>query len=79
MEHATKSKADTLYAEAFSTQRDPRSPEYKAGVYAALKYRYEAKKIDVPYKLGTASADAFFSGLDEGHNIWRRKLDNEGE
>jgi hypothetical protein len=63
---------DELMQEAFdpSRHRDPRSDEYKAGVRAALEYRINCKKISMPYQVGTAQADAFFSGLDEGHRIW---------
>lgn len=51
--------------------RDPRSPEYKAGVLAALKFRLQGHPITLPYPVGTAQADAFFSGLDEGHRLAR--------
>lgn len=62
---------DQLMQEVFSKSRDPRSDEYKAGVRAALEYRIEGKKISMPYPIGAAQADAFLSGLDEGHAIWR--------
>lgn len=62
---------DELVAQAFSTQRDPRSPEYKAGVRAALNYRLNGKRISLPFRIGSAAADAYFSGTDEGHRIWR--------
>ena len=66
-------RADELLRQAFANPRDPRSNEYKAGVLAALRYRIEGAPIAIPYRLGTAPADAFFSGLDEGHRIARRE------
>ena len=62
------SKATQLFDEAFGEPRDPRSPEYKRGVLAALKFRLgEKPAIRCPYQLGTAQADAFYSGTDEGN------------
>lgn len=63
--------AQELYAKAFTGPRDPRSDEYKAGVRAALLYRLDGREIKCPYQMGTAQADAFYSGLDEGHRIFR--------
>jgi len=62
---------DELMTQAFSTPRDQRSPEYKAGVRAALDYRINGKRMSLPFRMGTAAADAYFSGTDEGHRIWR--------
>lgn len=62
-----------LFDAAFNTPRDPRSPEYKAGVMHILRVKTgETEPLPCPYPLGTARADAWFSGTDEGHNIWRR-------
>lgn len=63
---------ETLFHEAFSTPRDPRSDEYKAGVRATLRFRFQGQAVKCPYALGTAQADAFFSGIDEGNLIWRQ-------
>jgi hypothetical protein len=73
---ATKT-AQALFDEAFNTPRDPRSPEYKVGVLAALRFRLgETKTVVIPPwasgRQGTASEDAFFAGVSEGHSIWRR-------
>lgn len=64
---------DQLMETAFGpeTYRDPRSQEYKAGAKAVLAYRVWGTKIECPWPAGTAQADAFFAGLDEGHAIWR--------
>lgn len=69
---APKTIAEQLFDEAFTKPRDPRSPEYKAGVLAALQFRLDRKRIVCSYQLGTSRADVFFSGLDEGHSIYRR-------
>lgn len=68
---------DELMTEAFSVPRDPRSPEYKAGVRAALCLRIDGKRIVDPYPPGTAASDAFYSGTEEGHRIWRREQEKE--
>lgn len=63
---------DQLFSAAFSARRDPRSGEYMDGARAALAYRIEGLRIGQPYQVGTAAADAFASGIAEGHAIWRR-------
>lgn len=62
---------DQLYQTAFFNGRTPRSQEYKAGARMALEHRIERKDIEVPYQVGTAAADAFFAGIEEGKIIWR--------
>lgn len=50
----------------------PRSPEYRNGVLDA--YAYRALGIAIPalrYQIGTAQADAYFSGREHGHALWR--------
>lgn len=67
--------AEILYQEAFSGPRAPRSPEYLAGVLATLKFRLgEAESMPLPYTVGTAQADAWFAGTNEGHRIARDHL-----
>lgn len=44
----------------------PRSQEFKAGFKAGLLSRLAGETINYPYKTGTAAADAYFSGIDEG-------------
>lgn len=66
------SKAKELMDAAFSVAREPRSPEYKAGVLDVLMFRLgEAKTVKCPFEVGTASADAYFAGGIEGHQIFR--------
>jgi hypothetical protein len=62
---------DELMAEAFAPGRDPRSPEYKAGVRSILDWRINGAQPALPYALGTAQADAYFAGQEEGGAIWR--------
>lgn len=62
---------DELIKEAFDRMRTPRSPEYQAGVRAALAWKIEGIHIVNIYHIGTAQADAFFAGLDEGYQIYR--------
>lgn len=64
-------KAEELFTKAFNVPREPRSDAYKRGVMAALIYRFAGIKAQAPYKEGTAELDAFLSGCDEGHRIWR--------
>jgi hypothetical protein len=63
--------ADEIFMGAFSVPRNLRSAEYKHGVLAALKFRLEGVKISAPFPEGTAASDAFYSGVDEGHALWR--------
>lgn len=69
---------EKLMSASFDKPRDPRSDAYKRGVRELLKHRAAGMKYSCPYKLGTAEADAFFSGSDEGNHIWRQHLDSEG-
>jgi hypothetical protein len=62
---------DRLVKAAFSGPRTPRSKEYKAGVRAALEFRMNGAPVREPCPPGTAAYDAFFAGVNEGHDIWR--------
>jgi len=65
-----------LHREAFPAPRDPRSTEYKEGVLAALEFRLvSTDKPRCPYPPGTASADAWFSGTDEGNRRGREYME----
>jgi len=62
--------AQQLFDQAFMEIRTARSPEYKAGVLAHLKYRMlETDECECPYANGTAAADAWLSGIGESWNI----------
>ena len=62
---------DRLFNEAFAPGREPRSAEYKAGVRALLDQRVGRGRLACPYPAGTAQADAFYAGADEGRVLWR--------
>jgi hypothetical protein len=70
---------DQLFDAAFNNARDPRSAEYKAGVRAVLNYRVAGTRIRSAHPMGTAQADAFYAGVDEGHRIWRAHLEAEAQ
>jgi len=63
---------ERLMKAAFDRPRDPRSDAYKLGVRELLANRVLGVPFRCPYKLGTAEADAFFSGSDEGRTIWQQ-------
>lgn len=62
---------DRLFNEAFAPGRAPRSAEYKAGVLVLLDQRVGRGRLVCPYPAGTAQADAFHAGADEGRALWR--------
>lgn len=47
-----------------------KSPEYRQGIEAALKFRFEGARIECPFPAATAQADAFHAAVEEGHAIW---------
>lgn len=79
METRKSEKAVNLSVEAIMAQlfhpsryRTPRSDEYKAGIRAVLEYRIHGVCMTPPpWQVGTAQADAYFAGTDEGHRVWR--------
>lgn len=75
------SKAYEIFDAAFSRPRDPRSDEYRHGVIDVLKHRLRESNEAFgkhQYKLGTAQADAYFAGCDEGHRLAREYLEKVG-
>lgn len=77
LEKANSITVDGLMAAAFDRPREPRSDAYKAGVRDMLTFRINSLATPcsmavAPYKLGTAKADAYFAGHDEGRHIWCR-------
>jgi len=68
---------ERLMIAAFNCPRDPRSDAYVLGVRELLKCKAMGVKFHCRYKPGTAEADAFYSGSDEGNAIWRRHLESE--
>lgn len=66
-----RDRIEAILASAFapSLNRLPRSPEYSEGARAALLQRFVGKPFACPHKEGTAAADAFFAGADEGRRL----------
>lgn len=63
-------KAIEIFEVAFSTPRDSRSEEYKSGVLDVLRFRlHETDSLQCRYEIGTARADAYLAGCDEGHRL----------
>ena len=69
---ATAITVDSLMAAAFDRPREPRSNAYKAGVRAKLSHVFDNVTTAMPYAPGTAEADAFFAGEEEGCVIFAR-------
>lgn len=62
---------EQLMASAFGRPRYPRSEEYTDGCRALLERKVNGVPLKCPYRMGTVQADAWFSGTDEGHLIWK--------
>lgn len=60
------STAQAIFDRAFFSGREPRSQAYRRGVLDMLLARLDGAKLACPFRLGTAEADAYFSGGDEG-------------
>jgi hypothetical protein len=62
---------NSLLSSAFDAglHRTPRSAEYRSGVRAFLLARLGGESLTNPCELGSASADAFYAGMDEGRRI----------
>lgn len=61
--------ADALMADAFPVHRAVKSQQYIHGVRAVLLNRLAGIPIEMPYRPGTASADAWDAGKAEGKLI----------
>jgi len=65
---------ETLMHASFERPRTPRSKAYKQGAQWVLDFRIRGHRPPCPYEAGSAEADAFFAGRDEGNEIWRMYL-----
>jgi len=63
--------ATQLYQKAFHPTRDARSAAYQAGVLDTLNFKESGTELKHPFEPGSAEADAWFAGNQEGHNLWR--------
>lgn len=71
------STAQTIFDNAFPPTRETRSPEYRQGVLDILMYRLGEKNtgfVAGRYLSGTAAADAYYAGCDEGHYLAHEHL-----
>jgi hypothetical protein len=72
--------AREYFDEAFSVPgRTPRSNAYRCGVMNGLISVLEGVLTDMPYKVGTADADAYFAGYTEGRRIGNDAIDSGEE
>lgn len=63
----TTPTAQQVFDKAFQPGRTPRSDAYKRGVFDCLRVRLDGlQRLTCPYEEGTAEADAYFAGADEG-------------
>ncbi|MBL8395937.1 MAG: hypothetical protein JNK99_14525 [Candidatus Accumulibacter sp.] len=61
------SKTEALMQLAFYPGRPARSAAYRAGVRDVLLKRLDGvQDLPFPYQVGSAEADAYLSGMDEG-------------
>jgi hypothetical protein len=61
---------DEMMEEAFLSERDSLSITRAHGIF--LVSRIEARELPaIPYAMGTAKADAYLVGREEGRIIWR--------
>lgn len=54
-----------------------RSPEYWRGALDVLRNRLDGGRVTCPFPEGTAQFDAYFSGNERGHALWRQMQDEE--
>lgn len=67
----TDADIDRLMQDTFGAGRDPRSEQYRKGARTVLECRLLGTPIPpMPYTLGTAAADAYFSGQEEGRAVY---------
>lgn len=72
--------AKQIFDAAFSKPRDVRSIEYKQGVLDILRHRLGEINPDFKigrYIAGSAQADAYWAGADEGHRLAREYINND--
>ncbi|MCY1165280.1 hypothetical protein D9M73_51830 [compost metagenome] len=70
-----KKTAQQIYDQAFAPGRSLRSEAYKRGVMDCLRVSVDGLlREECPYTIGTAEADAWFSGQAEGNALarWER-------
>lgn len=66
---AERLRAERLIGESFPPGSTLKSPEFIAGFRARLYFSFAGDPIANPHTIGTAEADAFFSGIDYGRIV----------
>lgn len=61
---------DQIMEQIFHAHREPRSPEYQAGVRAVFMRNLQRQKVACPHPAGSCAADAFYAGLCEGFAVF---------
>lgn len=76
---AMQERRDRLW-KAAQGPRDPRSPEYMAGIKTTLEWLAGPRdtRLANPHKGGTAQADAWTAGNREAHQRWGWDEDHGG-
>ena len=65
-----KLTAQVVFDKAFEPGREPRSDAYKQGVLACLRVRIDGMElVKCPFPAGTAEADAYYAGVNEGRAL----------
>lgn len=71
---AVEQLVSDVVAVAFGPGRQPRSAEYQAGVRALLLKRTLCRPLVCPHPHGSAQADAWYAGVDEGIALWSSQV-----
>lgn len=71
---AAQQAVNSLMEWLFRPGRDPRSVAYRAGVSDMLLHRLCKQPLKQPYTVGTAEADAWWAGNEEGRHAIRMRL-----
>lgn len=67
---------EQIVAETLDKPGSPkRSHAYRRGMLDTLRFRLEGAPIRCPFLQGTAEFDAYFSGNDRGHGVWRQRAE----
>jgi hypothetical protein len=71
--------AQELFDQAFNVPRERRSEQYKQGCLCILRLKMgEYRSAPCPYPAGSAYADAWLFGAEEGRRIYNRyQFDSE--
>lgn len=71
-QEAAQQVVDSMIAQRLSVGT-ARSNEYVAGIRCVLEYRALGRAVALPFAVGTAQADAWYAGLEEGNRLWREQ------